>query len=77
MSSRSNTYEGISPGIEQQVKHLAQGINPIGVSGENSVLDPRSENFSSKAWTKNMAEIAQSDPEYYKPFSIGCCWKHL
>ncbi|SJM88686.1 probable Pleiotropic ABC efflux transporter of multiple drugs [Zygosaccharomyces bailii] len=77
MSFRSNTYEGISPDIEQQVKHLAQGINPIGVSGENSELDPRSDKFSSKAWTKNMAEIAQSDPEYYKPFSIGCCWKHL
>ena len=57
------------------------GINPVYTSpdtpGYNEKLDPTSDNFSSTAWVKNMANIAKSDPDFYKPYSLGCVWKNL
>lgn len=57
------------------------GINPVFSNVDqpdyNEKLDPTSSNFSSVAWVKNMAKLASSDPEYYKPYSFGCVWKNL
>ncbi|CAL9737869.1 pleiotropic ABC efflux transporter of multiple drugs [Monosporozyma servazzii] len=65
----------------QSVYSSMEGINPVFSTvdkpGYNEKLDPTSEYFSSVDWVKNMAKIAASDPEYYKPYSLGCVWKDL
>lgn len=57
------------------------GINPVFSNVDqpnyNEKLDPMSDNFSSVAWVKNMSKLASSDPDYYKPYSLGCVWKNL
>ena len=58
-----------------------EGINPVFTNpanpGYNPKLDPVSEDFSSKAWVQNMANISLADPDFYKPYSLGCVWKNL
>lgn len=58
-----------------------KGVNPLFVDESdplyNAQLDPNSDNFVSAAWVKNMANIAFADPDYYKPYSLNCCWKNL
>lgn len=58
-----------------------KGVNPVFSDEEeddyDARLDPNSDEFSSKAWVQNMAKITTGDPEFYKPYSIGCCWKDL
>lgn len=67
----------------QQSHHLPEdGINPIFADKEASDgyierLDPASENFSSAEWVQNMANLSNADPEFYKPYSLGCYWKNL
>lgn len=57
------------------------GINPVYTNvetpGYDPKLDPNSEEFSSTAWVKNMSYLNSADPEYYKPYSLGCAWKNL
>ncbi|KAH3664070.1 hypothetical protein OGAPHI_004784 [Ogataea philodendri] len=40
-------------------------------------LDPFSEEFDSKFWVKNMRKLMHSDPDYYKPTSLGITYKDL
>ncbi|KAI8391921.1 Pleiotropic ABC efflux transporter of multiple drugs [Nakaseomyces glabratus] len=58
-----------------------EGINPIFTNTEaddyNPRLDPTSDEFSSAEWVQNMSNISNSDPDYYKPYSLGCYWKDL
>lgn len=57
------------------------GVNPVFEDGENGHydqrLDPTSDDFVSAAWIKNMSYLANADPEYYKPYSLDCCWRNL
>ncbi|KAH9200926.1 ABC-2 type transporter-domain-containing protein [Zygosaccharomyces rouxii] len=48
-------------------------------SGENynPQLDPASDKFSSTEWIKNISDIVHSDPDFYKPYTIGCSWRNL
>ena len=58
-----------------------EGVNPVyldpSAPGYDARLDPNSEHFSSAAWIKNMVAFSMQDPEYYKHYTIGCCWKDL
>lgn len=58
-----------------------EGVNPVFTNpdtpGYNPKLDPNSDQFSSTAWVQNMANICTSDPDFYKPYSLGCVWKNL
>ncbi|CCK69552.1 ATP-binding cassette multidrug transporter PDR15 KNAG_0C04500 [Huiozyma naganishii CBS 8797] len=60
---------------------LLPGINPIysdkNSQGYNPKLDPSSPDFSSKAWVQNMYNLETNDPDFYKPYSLGCTWKNL
>ncbi|CCK68828.1 ATP-binding cassette multidrug transporter PDR5 KNAG_0B03870 [Huiozyma naganishii CBS 8797] len=107
-TSSLHPYEGITHGVEDQVRDLARsltnqslqethsnasvpdnrslfssadGLNPVFSNVEtpeyDERLDPNSENFSSVAWVKNMTKLANNDPDYYKPYSLGCVWKNL
>lgn len=40
-------------------------------------LDPYSANFDSKFWVQTMHQMFNSDPDYYKPVSLGVCLKGL
>ncbi|ODV59654.1 pleiotropic drug resistance family ABC transporter [Ascoidea rubescens DSM 1968] len=40
-------------------------------------LDPNSDEFSSKAWIKNLRKLIDTDPDHYKHFSLGLAWKDL
>lgn len=60
----------------------AEGINPISdndpnLEGYSEELDPNSDMFNSVKWVQNMANTTNSDPDYYKPYSLGCCWQNL
>lgn len=58
-----------------------KGVNPVLLNvndpGYDESLDPRSDNFSSVRWVQNMAQVCENDPDFYKPFSLGCVWKDL
>ncbi|CDO96350.1 unnamed protein product [Kluyveromyces dobzhanskii CBS 2104] len=58
-----------------------EGVNPVfsdaNAPGYDARLDPNSDNFSSAAWIRNMVALAGCDPEYYKHYTISCCWKDL
>ena len=57
------------------------GVNPVyatpDADGYDPKLDPASDKFSSKAWVQNMANLVTTDPDFYKPYSLGCTWKNL
>ncbi|AQZ16701.1 (ZYRO0D11858g) [Zygosaccharomyces parabailii] len=57
------------------------GINPVGLQSSDTEykpeLDPSSNDFSSKAWIGNLAKVVASDPDYYKPYTVGCGWRNL
>lgn len=69
--------------LHQKKEHTLpeEGINPIFTNTEaddyNPRLDPTSDEFSSAEWVQNMSNISNSDPDYYKPYSLGCYWKDL
>lgn len=56
---------GVNPVFEEQGGHYDER------------LDPSSDNFVSAAWIKNMSYLALADPDYYKPYSLDCCWRDL
>ncbi|CCD23783.1 ATP-binding cassette multidrug transporter PDR5 NDAI_0C01220 [Naumovozyma dairenensis CBS 421] len=80
-SGNISTYSNQDAATESIFTPDMEGINPIFTNKEaeeyNEKLDPTSENFSSKAWVQNMANVVTSDPEFYKPYSLGCVWKNL
>lgn len=40
-------------------------------------LDPSSEQFEARFWVKNLQKLMNSDPEYYKPTSLGIGYRNL
>ena len=81
--ARTITSQSIHENAEenQSIYSTMEGINPVFSTvdkpGYNEKLDPTSDMFSSVDWVKNMSKLATSDPEYYKPYSLGCVWKDL
>jgi ATP-binding cassette subfamily G (WHITE) protein 2 (PDR) len=51
-------------------------INPF-LSPSNSLLDPKSDKFSSKAWFKTIMSITSGDPEQYPRAVAGVAYKNL
>lgn len=60
---------------------LDEGVNPVFLDSSdpnyNEYLDPNSDKFSSYNWVRNMANMASADPDFYKPYTLGCTWKDL
>ncbi|GAV54007.1 hypothetical protein ZYGR_0AK05090 [Zygosaccharomyces rouxii] len=69
------SYEGLDKNAENQVQSLAYGVDPVHEGVPQ--LDPNSSDFSSRAWIQNMANLSSEDPDHFKPFRVGCCWKDL
>lgn len=55
----------------------APGINPFNSEGIDPRLDPNSGLFDSKLWVKNLRKLMDSDPDYYKPASLGVSFRDL
>ncbi|GME73197.1 unnamed protein product [Ambrosiozyma monospora] len=53
------------------------GSVPMGEGQIDERLDPTSDNFDSKFWVKNIRKLMDSDPEHYKPSSLGIAYRNL
>lgn len=76
----AKTFTRQTIGEDNNEDHSLQPVNPIFQHGDgiyDEKLDPNSDQFDSKAWVKNMSLIMNGNPEYYRPYSIGCCWRNL
>lgn len=72
-SSNPNSEHSLS----RTLTNMSQvpGVNPIGAVDPK--LDPNLEDFESKFWVKNMLKLVYSDPEFYKPSSLGMVYKDM
>ncbi|SCU91758.1 LADA_0F11848g1_1 [Lachancea dasiensis] len=56
-------------------------INPVFSTVESPSYDPRldpnSDEFSSSLWVQNLSQLVSSNPDHYKPYSLGCSWRNL
>ncbi|GME70397.1 unnamed protein product [Ambrosiozyma monospora] len=52
------------------------GVSPF-AGDVDPRLDPSSDEFDSKFWVKNMRKLIDSDPDHYKPTSLGVAYRNL
>lgn len=73
-----STNSNDSEDLIRYLSHMSQvpGISPYGGDIEPS-LDPDSDEFNAKYWVKNLRKLYDSDPNYYKPSSLGIAYKDL
>ncbi|CCE81629.1 Piso0_002291 [Millerozyma farinosa CBS 7064] len=66
-----------SKDLIRYLSHMSQvpGVQPFDETDER--LNPNSDQFSAKFWVKNMRKLLESDPDYYKPSSLGIAYKNL
>ncbi|KAL8992956.1 MAG: hypothetical protein Q9188_007456, partial [Gyalolechia gomerana] len=74
---------------EEKITKLARTLSYHGVKDENGelinpffqsehpLLDPKSDNFSSKAWLETLMSITSQDPERYPKGVVGVAYKNL
>ena len=74
MSYRSDAASSSSSGDDD-----VTGLNPFSGDAlqDDPRLDPKSDSFDSKFWIRNMKKMMDSDPEHYKPTSLGVAFKDL
>lgn len=76
-TNHSATGELVNHSLTKKLSQLlVLGINPMDQTLDPR-LDPNSDDFDSKFWVKNMHQLACSDPDYYKPASLGVVYKGL
>lgn len=73
--SRSNGYSDLSG--SQSHASGSSAVNPMSEFEENPKLNPLSDEFDSEVWIRAMRKIVYSDPDYYKPSSLGVVYKNL
>lgn len=62
---------------EQSIRNSdGEYVNPF-LGSDNPALDPRSGNFSAKAWSKTLLAIQSRDPERYPARTAGVAYKNL
>ncbi|MCJ1478445.1 hypothetical protein MMC13_007125 [Lambiella insularis] len=57
-------------------KSVSSGHNPFEAT-DGSKLDPRSPNFSARAWAKSLLSLQSRDPEKYPQRTAGIAFQHL
>ena len=55
---------------------ITNGQNPF-EAPKGSILDPHSENFSSRAWAKSLLQLQSRDPEKYPTRTAGIAFRNL
>lgn len=56
------------------------GVLPYHTNSDENVnakLNPENPDFDSKYWVKNLRKLQDSDPDYYKPSSLGVAYRNL
>ena len=79
LSQHSSNIEN-SEDLVKYLSNMSQvpGISPYDIQGEvDERLNPDSEYFDAKFWVKNLRKLIDSDPDYYKPNSLGIGYKNL
>ncbi|EGW32053.1 multidrug resistance protein [Spathaspora passalidarum NRRL Y-27907] len=66
-------------GLHKYLTHMSQvpGINPYTDDPEITQLDPNSDDFNAKFWVKNLRKLYESEPDYYKPSTLGIAYRDL
>ncbi|MCJ1420821.1 hypothetical protein MMC32_007180 [Xylographa parallela] len=86
--SREHHYasgDGFDAQGDKEIHQLARQMTEQSItSGQNpfeapkgSKLDPRSENFSSRAWAKSLLQLQSRDPEKYPTRTAGIAFRNL
>lgn len=76
---------GVNEGGEEKVHELAQRLTQQSISSghnpfeatEGSLLDPRSANFSARAWAKSLLQLQSRDPEKHPQRTSGIAFQNL
>lgn len=77
--ARELSYRSVGESGHDAAADEAQGINPFdgGALASDLRLDPKSPSFDSKYWIRNLKKMMDSDPEHYRPTSLGVAFKDL
>ena len=77
--AREMSYRTMDANGESVPADDAQGANPFdGQALEaDPRLDPKSDSFDSKYWIRNLKKMMDTDPDHYKPTSLGVAFKDL
>lgn len=75
--SHSNSVTESSADLVKYLSHMSQvpGVEPY--QEVDPRLDPESDDFDAKFWVKNLRKLMDSDPDYYKPASLGIAYRNL
>ncbi|GME74090.1 unnamed protein product [Ambrosiozyma monospora] len=76
----SKPYSSASHDLIKTLTSISQvpGLSPFQTSDKiDTRLDPNSEDFDSKFWIKNMRKLFDSDPDHFKPTSLGIAYRDL
>ena len=80
--SRASQASAKTKNSEDLIRYLSHmsavpGVAPYAADELDPALNPDSPDFNAKFWVKNMRKLMDSDPEYYKPSSLGVAYKDL
>lgn len=56
---------------------IAPGVVPFNNPDMDPRLDPNSDQFNSRYWVKNLRAFMDKDPDHFKTYSLGICYKNL
>ena len=68
-----------SEDLIRYLSHMSQvpGVEPYNHEEIEESLNPESDMFNAKFWVKNVRKLLDSDPDYYKPTSLGVAYRDL
>lgn len=68
-----------SEDLIKYLSHMSQvpGVSPYHSDEIEENLNPESDVFDAKLWVKNLRKLHDSDPDYYKPRSLGVAYRDL
>lgn len=68
-----------SEDLIRYLSHMSQvpGVAPFNHEEIEESLNPESDMFNAKFWVKNVRKLLDSDPDYYKPTSLGVAYRDL
>ena len=68
-----------SEDLIRYLSHMSQvpGVEPYNHEEIEESLNPESDMFNAKFWVKNVRKLFDSDPDYYKPTSLGVAYRDL
>lgn len=76
--SRSSSIHSTGSNASIYTFSNVPGVAPYAATNElDPRLDPENDQFDSKLWVMNLKKLYDSDPDFYKPSSLGVIFKNL